>query len=73
MRMRIRGRSIDMAHVKSFVLRGYFSGSKYGGSICSKYVLALSNSTGNGYAEYGSNVVKMSERKHVVILGLGAV
>ena len=43
-------------------------------AFATKYVLALSDSTGNGYAEYGSNVVKMSSSatKHVVILGLGA-
>ena len=43
-------------------------------AFATKYVLALSDSTGNGYAEYGSNVVKMSssETKHVLILGLGA-
>ena len=64
MRMRIRGRPIesDMAHVKSCC------------SFVTKYVLALSDSTGDGYAEYGSNVVKMSSSgtKHVLILGLGA-
>ena len=68
MRMRIRGRPIesDTAHVKSFC------------SFVARIFVAQSMeeafATGNGYAEYGSNVVKMSssETKHVLILGLGA-
>ena len=73
MRMRIRGGPIesDMAHVKyvcSFVAR-IFVAQSMEEAFAAKYVLALSDSAGNGYAEYGSNVVKMSssETKHVVI------
>ena len=65
-----------MAHVKSFCLFAarIFVAQSMEEAFATKYVLALSDSTGNGYAEYGSNVVKMSSSatKHVVILGLGA-
>ena len=77
MRMRIRVRPIesDMAHVKYFCLfvARIFVAQSMEEAFATKYVLALSDSTGNGYAEYGSNVVKMSSSgtKHVLILGLG--
>ena len=77
MRMRIRGRPIesDMARVKSFCsfVARIFVAQSMEEAFATKYVLALSDSTGNGYAEYGSNVVKMlsSGTKHVLILGLG--
>ena len=66
----------DMAHVKSFCsfVARIFVAQSMEEAFATKYVLALSDSTGNGYAEYGSNVVKMSSSgtKHVLILGLGA-
>ena len=65
-----------MAHVKSFCsfVARIFVAQSMEEAFAAKYVLALSDSTGNGYAEYGSNVVKMSSSatKHVLILGLGA-
>ena len=78
MRMRIRGRPIesDTAHVKSFCsfVARIFVAQSMEEAFATKYVLALSDSTGNGYAECGSNVAKMSSSgtKRVLILGLGA-
>ena len=74
MRMRTRGRPIesDMAHVKSFCLfvARIFVAQSMEEAFATKYVLALSDSTGDGYAEYSK--MSPSETKHVLILGLGA-
>ena len=55
MRMRVRGRPTesDMAHVKSFCsfAARIFVAQSMEEAFAAKYALALSDSTGNGYAE----------------------